>query len=367
LRPSDVQGLVEWVRARLASPVRPRRELSTPSPAGPLVPAGPTPVLRAGLAQGEAASGEPGAAPYPSTAATPVSAEVTAMRGCDRHCTYCIVRLRRGPARSRSPDEVVAEGEALVRAGAREIVLLGQNIDAFGRDLPDRPTLAGLLRRAHAIPGLLRLRFLTSHPADLDDEVIEAVAALPKVCPHFELPVQAGDDLVLRRMGRGHRAADYLALVERIRARLPGASLATDVIVGFPGETAEQFERTLELLRAVRFDAVHVACYSVRPGTPAARLADDVPPQEKERRRRAVEELQESIVGEINARLLGQELEVLVEETHKGKWKGRTASNKLVFFEHAADWRGRLARVHITRTGPWSLQGEVRGQVEGSG
>lgn len=281
------------------------------------------------------------------------------MMGCDRHCTYCIVRLRRGPGKSRPVEEIVAEAEALVRAGAREIVLLGQNIDAYGRDLPGSPSLAGLLRQVHAIPGLLRLRFLTSHPADLEDEVIEAVAELPKACRHWELPVQAGDDEVLRRMGRGHSTADYLALIGRIRARLPDCSMATDVIVGFPGETPAQFRRTLALLRAVRFDTVHVAAYSPRSGTPAARLPDDVPAAEKERRRRAVERMQQHIVGEINARLLGQEVEVLVEEKHRGKWKGRTRSYKLVFFEHPADWLGRLATVRINKTGPWSLQGEV--------
>lgn len=334
LRPSDVEGLLGWVSSRMANDLRPCAFSSQPAGEEPL------------------AAGTAGAP-------VPVSVGVTAMMGCDRHCTYCIVRLRRGPGRSRPPEEIVAEAEALVRSGAREIVLLGQNIDAYGRDLPERPSLASLLRKVHEIPGLLRLRFLTSHPADLEDEVIDTVAALPKVCPHFELPVQAGDDRILRRMGRGHRATDYIALVERIRSRVPGASLATDIIVGFPGETAEEFERTLDLLRTVRFDAVHVACYSVRPGTPAARLPDDVPQEEKERRRRAVEALQEQIVGEINARLLGQEVEVLVEEMHKGKWKGRSPTNKLVFFEHPGDWRGRLVKVRISRAGPWSLQGEV--------
>ena len=333
--PSDVEALLGWVSSRMANGLRPCAFSGE----------------RAG--EGPVAAGSAGAP-------VPVSVGVTAMMGCDRHCTYCIVRLRRGPGRSRPPEEIVAEAEALVRSGAREVVLLGQNIDAYGRDLPERPTLASLLRKVHEIPGLLRLRFLTSHPSDLEDEVIDTVAALPKVCPHFELPVQAGDDRVLRRMGRGHRAADYIALVERIRSRIPDASLATDIIVGFPGETAEEFQRTLDLLRAVRFDAVHVACYSVRPGTPAARLPDDVPPEEKERRRRAVEALQEQIVGEINARLLGQEVEVLVEEMHKGKWKGRTPSNKLVFFDHPGDWRGRLVKVRISRAGPWSLQGEVK-------
>ena len=335
LHPSDVEGLLAWLQA-------------TPSPLG-----------GEGRPALSAAEGVRGGATPPG-----VSAELPAMMGCDRHCTYCIVRLRRGPAHSRPLDQVLNEAAELVRAGAREIVLLGQNIDAYGRDLPGRPGLAELLRRVHEIPGLLRLRFLTSHPGDLDDEVILAVAGLPRVCPHFELPVQAGDDDILRRMGRGHTAADYLALVQRIRARLPGASIATDVIVGFPGETAEQFQRTLDLLRAVRFDAVHVACYSPRPGTPAARLADDVPPDEKERRRRAVEELQEGIVGEINARLLGHEVEVLVEEKHRGKWKGRTATNKLVFFAHPEDWLGRLATVRITWAGPWSLQGQMPASSE---
>ncbi len=355
VRPSDVDGLVAWVQANLPSPLR-------------------------GKGTGERGEDPPSPQPSPfqGEGVAPVSAEVAAMMGCDRHCTYCLVRLRRGPGISRLPEEVAAEAEGLVRAGVREITLLGQNIDAYGRDLPSvgqafqpvrpvvgqasppaQPSLASLLRRVHDIPGLVRLRFLTSHPADLEDEVIDAVAGLPRLCPHWELPVQAGDDEVLRRMGRGYTAAEYLALVRRIRARLPQASIATDIIVGFPGETAEQFEHTLDLLRAARLDAVHVACYSVRPGTPASRLVDDVAPEEKERRRRAVEALQEEIVGEINARLLGQEVDVLVEEMHKGKWKGRTASNKLVFFASDEDWLGRLATVRITKTGPWSLQGTV--------
>ncbi len=333
VRPSDVDGLATWVEDTLLD-----RTAGAGSPLPRLYP-GSSIDLQTGV---------------------PVSAEVAAMMGCDRHCTYCIVTQRRGPGRSRAPEEVVAEAAGLVRAGVREITLLGQNVDAYGRDLAGRPNLAGLLRRVHDIPGLLRLRFLTSHPADLEDEVIEAVAELPKLCPHWELPVQAGDDQVLRRMGRGYTAGEYLALVERIRARLPQASIATDIIVGFPGETAEQFERTLDLIRAVRFDAVHVACYSARPGTPAARLPDDVAPEEKERRRRAVEALQREILTETNATLLGQEVQVLVEELHRGKWKGRTASNKLVFFEDEEDWLGRLATVRITKTGPWSLQGDVR-------
>lgn len=287
----------------------------------------------------------------------PVSCYVPVMYGCDRLCTYCIVRLRRGRQRSRRPAEIVDEVQCLVERGAREVVLLGQNVDAYGRDLPDQPTLAGLLKAVHEIDGLWRVRFLTSHPADMTDELIEAVAGLPKVCERIEIPIQSGDDGVLKRMLRRYTVAQYRELVAKIRERIPNVALATDVIVGFPGETEKQFMKTCDLLREIRFDTVHVAAYSPRPGTAACRLPDDVPPQEKERRRKAVEDLQEQIAGEINARLLGQTVEVLVEEKHKEKWRGRTRTNKLVFFADEGDWRGKLAEVRITWTGPWAMQG----------
>ncbi len=291
------------------------------------------------------------------SAVHPVSCCVPVMHGCDHLCTYCIVRLRRGSQRSRRPAEVVDEVRCLVERGAREVVLLGQNVDAYGHDLPDRPTLAGLLKAVHGIDGLWRIRFLTSHPADMTDELIEAVARLPKVCEHIEIPVQSGDDEILRRMLRRYTVARYKELVAKIRRRIPNVALATDVIVGFPGETEEQFMNTYDLLREIRFDVVHVAAYSPRPGTAAGRLPDDVPPQEKERRRRAVEELQRQIAAEINAQFLGQTVEVLIEDRHKGKWRGRTRTNKLVFFKDERDWRGKLAQVQITWTGPWSMQG----------
>jgi tRNA-2-methylthio-N6-dimethylallyladenosine synthase len=176
----------------------------------------------------------------------------------------------------------------------------------------------------------------------------------------MEVPVQSGDDTVLRRMGRGYTAAAYRDLMARIRAAIPGVGLATDVIVGFPGETEAQYQATYRLLEELQFDMVHVAAYSPRPGTPSERLADDVPPEEKERRRKEVDLLQERIVGEINAQLLDQTVEVLVEGRHKGKWRGRTRTNKLVFFDvDEQDRRGQLAIVRITRTGPWSMQGQV--------
>ena len=300
----------------------------------------------------------------------PISCYVPIIEGCDHFCTYCIVRLRRGRERSRPVDEIVEEVDCLVKRGAREVTLLGQNVDAYGHDLPGQPDLADLLTAVHDIKDLWRIRFLTSHPADMSERIIEAVASLPKVCEHIEIPVQSGDDAVLKRMVRGYTVDRYRRLVARIRQRIPGVSLATDVIVGFPGETEEQFMNTCRLLEETRFDVVHVAAFSPRPGTAASRLPDDVPQEEKERRRQIIEELQEDIVGEINQQLLGETVEVLVEEKHKGKWKGRTRTHKLVFFEDAPPsspptlggkerWRGKLAQVKITWAGPWSMQGEL--------
>jgi tRNA-2-methylthio-N6-dimethylallyladenosine synthase len=254
-------------------------------------------------------------------------------------------------------EEVLEEIRRLVKRGAREVVLLGQNVDAYGHDLPGKPDLAELLEAIHDVDGLLRIRFLTSHPADMTDRIIEAVAELPKVCEHLELPVQSGDDQILRRMGRGYTTTEYRKLIGKIRFAIPGVSIATDVIVGFPGETEEQFMNTYRLLEELRFDVVHVAAYSPRPGTPAARMADDVPPDEKKLRRIVIEKLQERIAGEINSQLLGKTVEVLVEEKKKDKWKGRTRTHKLLFFEDEGDWRGKLAEVRVTWAGPWSMQG----------
>jgi len=322
-----------------------------------------------------------------------VSAYVPIVLGCSHGCTYCVIPYRRGPERSRPADEILAEAEALVAQGVKEITLLGQIVDRYGYDLevsgsrfqvsssnlkPETPTaavglkpatpLVDLLRRLHDVDGLQRIRFLTSHPAWMRDDLLRAVAELPKVCEHIEVPVQAGDDEVLARMRRGYTADDYRRLVARIRERIPGASIATDVIVGFPGETAAQFQRTYDLLEELRLDKAHIARYSPRPQTLAARrLPDDVPLEEKERRRKALDDLQARVVGQINARLLGQTVEVLVEgrDERKGRWWGRTRTDRLVFFESEneekdkRDWRGRLAQVRITWTGPWSLIGEA--------
>ena len=316
-----------------------------------------------------------------------VVAHVPIVLGCAHACTYCVIPYRRGPERSRPAEEILAEARALAAQGVKEITLLGQIVDRYGLDLTEflPPTscllppascplpLVSLLRQVHEIGGLERIRFLTSHPNWMTDELLDAVAELPKVCEHLEVPVQAGDDEVLATMRRGYTADDYRRLIARIRARIPGVSIATDVIVGFPGETEAQFQRTYDLLAELRLDKAHIARYSPRPQTLAARrFPDDVPPEEKERRRKVLDDLQAGIVAEINAQLLGQTVEVLVEGQKKarpehgrrGRWWGRTRTDKLVFFEDERDWQGQLARVRITWTGPWSLIGEAESHLK---
>ncbi len=306
---------------------------------------------------GEARPVDPCAPP----AATLVSDLVPISYGCNHHCTYCIVTMRRGAEVSRPVDEIVADVEGRVARGAREVTLLGQNVDSYGGDLTGRLDLADVLRAIHGLDGLWRIRFLTSHPKDMSQRIIDAAAALPKVCLAWELPVQSGNDAVLRRMARGYTADHFRDLVARIRAANPASAINTDVIVGFPGERGEQFEDTLRLVEEARFDVVHIAAYSVRPGTPAADWPDDVPPEEKERRRAAVEAAQTRIAGEINAALQGETVDVLVDGRQRERWRGRTRTNKLVFFEDGGSWMGRLAQVRVTWAGPWSLIGEVVG------
>jgi len=277
-------------------------------------------------------------------------------------CTFCIIPYRRGRERSRSVGHIAAEVRSLAEQGLKEITLLGQIVDRYGYDVADGPRLPDLLKAVHQVEGVERIRFLTSHPNYFDDRLIDAVAELPKVCEHVEVPVQAGHDEVLVRMRRGYSVDDYRRLVHHVRERIPGTSIATDVIVGFPGETEAHFQGTLDLLAELKMDVCHVAMYSPRPGTASARMEDDVPAEEKKRRLDAVNDLQEAIVADINRRLLGQRVEVLVEEEHKGKWKGRTRTNKLVFFpkEDGQDRRGQRVDVEVTWTGPWSMQGEPK-------
>jgi tRNA-2-methylthio-N6-dimethylallyladenosine synthase len=336
-----------------------------------------------------------------------ISAWLPIIYGCDKTCTYCIVPFTRGPERSRPFDDVVDEARALAAAGYREVTLLGQNVNSYGHDLPSeprfghvrtgrwagrqldlgsRPDLAELIRAIDAIrtadgvPAIPRLRFVTSHPWDLSDRLIAAMADCPSVCEHLHLPVQSGDDAVLRRMGRQYTIEHYRERLERIREAVPGIAISTDVIVGFCGETDEQYASTLRLLEAVRYDQVFAAAYSARPGTPATRLTDDVPPDVKRERLNGLLAVQESIGHERNAAWLGRSAEVLVEAVvadrghdHEPAGEGtaaegdgvhltgRTRHHKLVHLTGPAALVGRLAEVRIEHAGPYALRGSLVG------
>ena len=342
LGPSDVDGVVEAIKSRFALGTEDSgldNDVAT---------------ARCG-----AAANSDGGSCRHKLESSPVTAWVPIIYGCNNFCSYCIVPYRRGRERSRPLDEVVREVESLVASGTREVTLLGQNVDSYGRDLPGRPDLADLLGYLQEVEGLYRIRFLTSHPKDMTDKLIQAVGSLSKVCEHINLPVQHGDDQVLRSMRRGYTSQQYRELVGRLRSIVPHVSLSTDIIVGYPGETREQFQHTYDLLAEIGFDVVHAAMYSPRPGTRAASLPDDVPPEEKKRRLVAIEQLQESIVADANRRLIGQTVEVLFEELHKGKWQGRTRTNKLVFVRSDRDLRGRLVDVEVESSTAWSLQAKL--------
>ncbi len=336
-----------------------------------------------------------------------ISAWLPIIYGCDKTCTYCIVPFSRGPERSRPFDDIVDEARALAAAGYREVTLLGQNVNSYGHDLaPEarfahvdaerwagrrldlhgRPDLAELiraidgLRTADGRPAIPRLRFVTSHPWDLSDRLVAALADCPSVCEHLHLPVQSGDDAVLRRMGRQYTIEHYRERLDRIREAVPGITASTDVIVGFCGETEEQFQRTLRLLEDVRYDQVFAAAYSPRPGTPASRLADDVPPDVKRRRLNELLAIQESIGQARNEALRGREVEVLVDtirppRTHDHDagerpaaatnqpgavhLSGRTRGNKLVHLAGDPILLGREVPVRIDHAGPYALRGTV--------
>jgi tRNA-2-methylthio-N6-dimethylallyladenosine synthase len=294
-----------------------------------------------------------------------VSAHVPIVYGCSHACTFCIIPFRRGVERSRPVGDVVSEIRSLAAQGVKEVTLLGQIVDRYGKDIPDGPNLAALLRIVHDVDGIERIRFLTSHPNYFTEELMETIAELPKVMPHIEVPIQAGDDTVLANMKRGYTQQEYRDLIDLIRKKIPDCSIATDIIVGFPGETEEQFMETHRVLSDLRLDVAHLARYSSREGTVATRrMVDDVPEGEKMRRFRMLEELQEEIVGEINKKYLGQTVEVLFEEKVKERWRGRTPTNKLVFVESEDDLRGKIIPVTVTWTGPWSMQANLQRQPE---
>jgi tRNA-2-methylthio-N6-dimethylallyladenosine synthase len=288
-----------------------------------------------------------------------VTAFVPIIYGCNFLCSYCIVPYRRGKERSRPLPDIVREIEGLIARGVREVTLLGQTVNAYGHDLPDKPSLADLLRAVDALPGLARLRFLTSHPKYMTNDIVDAMAELDTVCEHMNLPVQAGDNDVLRRMRRTYTADLWRERIAYTRGRMSAVTVATDIIVGFPGESDEQFQHTHDLLEEIECDKVHVAMYSPRPGTLSARWEDDIPHDEKHRRHQAIETLQERICSKRNARHLGRQFEVLVDSKSKGRWTGRTRGNQLVHFADDRNLIGKLVDVRITDTSPWYLLGEA--------
>jgi tRNA-2-methylthio-N6-dimethylallyladenosine synthase len=325
--------------------------------------------------------------------------------GCDKTCTYCIVPFSRGPERSRPFDEIVDEARSIAAAGYREVTLLGQNVNSYGHDLAaegrfgdvdtdrwagrrldlhGRPDLAALIRAidgvrtADGVPAIPRLRFVTSHPWDLSDRLIAAMGECPSVCEHLHLPVQSGDDAVLKRMGRQYTIEHYLERLARIREAVPDIAISTDVIVGFSGETEAQFQSTLRLLETVRYDTVFAAAYSERPGTPATRLADDVPADVKRRRLNELLALQEGIGLERNRAWVGREVEVLVDAVTPPRShdhdedgggtphrvpgpmvSGRTRQNKLVHLAGGPELVGRLVNVRVEHAGPYALRGSA--------
>lgn len=286
---------------------------------------------------------------------------VTIMYGCNNFCTYCIVPYVRGRERSRKPSDIEAEIKKLVEEGYKEITLLGQNVNSYGKGLEEEINFAGLLRRVNKIEGLHRIRFMTSHPKDLTDDVIKAVAECDKVCEHIHLPVQSGSSDIMQKMNRHYDREYYMSLIKKIKEQVKDVAITTDIIVGFPGETEEDFEATLSLVEEVRYDSAFTFLYSIREGTPAAELQNQIPEDVKHERFNRLVEVVNRICAEKNKEYEGRTVEILVEGKSKnndGKLMGRTRTGKLVNFAGREDSIGKLVNVKITKAQSFSLVGE---------
>jgi tRNA-2-methylthio-N6-dimethylallyladenosine synthase len=295
-----------------------------------------------------------------------VASFIPIVHGCDKFCTFCIIPYRRGRETSRSVFEIVHEAEMMVARGVKDITLLGQNVDSYGHDIQPRVDLADLMEQVHEINGLERLRFLTSHPNDMSLRILEAVRDLPKVCEMINLPFQAGDDTVLANMRRGYTRGQYLDKIDLVKKIIPDVTLTTDLIVGFSGETDAQFEKSMDVLRAVEFSKVHTSEYSYREGTYASRkMTDDIPRAIKKARKVAVDELQNEIQAKNNAILVGSTYDVLVEGRKRGRLHGRNRGDKLIYIDLPVDQGvvepqpGQTVEVEITDSSPWSLEAEL--------
>lgn len=291
-----------------------------------------------------------------------ISAWVSVIYGCDYNCTYCIVPFVRGREKSRSPEEIYKEVEELAASGYREITFLGQNVTAYGHDLTPQRHLGHLIEQVGTLESLKRVRFITGHPRDLKDEIIEAVAGTKNACQYFHIPIQSGDDRTLRRMARGYQVDFYRRMVERIRNKMPDAAITSDLIVGFPGETEQEFMNTVNLVEEIGFDSCNTAAYSPRPHTHAANWADQIPEHEKYERLRFLNSVISDTSHKRNQRYLGRVVDVLVEgksTRNPERLTGRTATNKVVNFEGPESLIGQLIDVKIEAANPWALRGNI--------
>lgn len=293
-----------------------------------------------------------------------LSAWVSIIYGCDYNCTYCIVPYVRGRERSRDPELIFNEVKELASTGYREVTLLGQNVTAYGHDLTPKIHLGHLLERLGALNDIARVRFITGHPRDLNPEIIDAVASVPNACEYFHIPIQAGDDRTLRRMARGYKVDFYRQQVELIRKKIPDAAITTDLIVGFPGETENEFMNTVSLVEEICFDACNTAAYSPRPHTPSANWPDQVPEGEKYERLRFLNTVVSDVSHRRNKRYLGRTVDVLVEgrsERAPQRFTGRTRTNKIVNFEGHDSLVGQIVSTEIHAANPWALRGTLVG------
>ena len=291
-----------------------------------------------------------------------LKAFVPVMYGCNNYCAYCIVPYVRGPERSRPAQEIVAEVETLVSCGCKEVTLIGQNVNSYGQTLSERVDFAELLRMVNDVPGLERIRFTTSHPKDLSNQLIEAMASLPKVCEHLHLPLQAGDNDILRRMGRRYTVEHYVSLVEKVRNAIPNIAITTDIMVGFPGETEEQFGNTLEVVRQIQFDGAFMFAFNPRPGTAAAGMEGQLEARTKLRRLNELIQLQNDITLNKMRAGVAQEFEVLVEGPsvkHSANLTGYTRTNKTTVFPGDPTLTGQLVTVRTISAHPWGYIAEI--------
>ena len=291
-----------------------------------------------------------------------IKAYVNISYGCDNFCTYCIVPHVRGRERSRTPDKIVEEISGLVKKGYKEIMLLGQNVNSYGKDFDHKFDFAELLVEINNVDDLERIRYMTSHPRDFSDKLVETIAKCDKVCEHYHLPIQNGSNKILKAMNRGYTREEYLELVEKIKTTMPNCSITSDIIVGFPGETEEDFKDTLDIIEKVRFDAIYTFTYSPRKGTPAADMECQIEDEVKKERLHRLMDLQNKISLEKNMELVGSNIEVLVEslsKTDNSRLTGRSRTNKIVNFSGDKSLIGKIVNVKITKAQTWNLVGEI--------